>query len=49
MRAGQEQHIPFDSLTTWTGILWTCPSMFTKLAGYGECMLALFHAIRIFL
>ena len=30
----------------WIGILWKWASMLTKPAGYGECRLAQFHAIR---
>ena len=34
---------------TWIGILWKWANLLTKLAGDGECRLALFNAIRNFL
>ena len=40
---------PLTAWSTWIGILWKCTSMLTRLAGDGECSLALFHAIRNFL
>ena len=45
----QQQHIPLTTWPTWIGILWKWASVLTKLARNGECRLALFHAIRIFL
>ena len=40
---------PLTAWPTWIGILWKWASMFTNLAGDGECTPALFHVIRNFL
>ena len=45
----QQNLSPLSVWPTWIGILWKWASMFTKLAGVGECTPALFHVIRNFL
>ena len=40
---------PLTAWPTWIGILWKWAGMLTKLAGDGECRLALLHVIRNFL
>ena len=40
---------PLKAWPAWIGILWKWASMLIKLAGDGECRLALFHAIGNFL